>query len=272
MTAAPGVEAIVAGLRRYARAAVGEPGHADACVGRALERTVTSVAGPGDAVRMRHELYRAVYGELRSAGVAPVGDAVDRAVVAAGVRRLDEDAKHALLLHALEGLSLAEVGAIMNLAPDAVERCVEIAYGALRAQAAASVLILADDAAVARVLEATAIATGHPVVGVAATPVEAVAIARRTPPALVLAEVEPVDGAPGAAAVTAVQALTGAPVIFVTDTPDALPTGLGEGPRLVLTKPVDERLLAIGMAQLPTQAPGRPDTTSMPERAAHGAE
>ncbi len=258
MTAVSNVEEIVAGLRRYARAVVGEPGRADAFVGRALERTVDGEGKPTDSAATRRELYRAVYGELRHAGVARGDDAVDRAVVAAGVRRLDENAKHALLLHVLERLSLDDVAAIMSLPPDAVQRCVDIAHAALRAQAPTPVLVVADDANVARSLEAAAAASGHLVVGVATTTVDAVAMAQRTPPALVLAEVEPIEASMGAAAVTAVQALTGAPALFVTDSPDALPPGLGEGSRLVLTKPLDERLLTIGMAQLellPNPAP-----------------
>lgn len=103
---------------------------------------------------------------------------------------------------------------------------------------AGSVLIIEDDVLIAFCLAQVVTAGGRAVIGPATTKPQAVALAERTPPDLILSDVTLERHADGVEAVKDILAQRPAPVIFVTGTPEAVSR---EGPlaeAVVLAKPV----------------------------------
>ena len=90
---------------------------------------------------------------------------------------------------------------------------------------------------------------GHQVVGIAATEKNAVELARKHSPHLVLADIQLKGSDNGIAAVREIMKGLEVPVIFVTGFPERLLTGSGVEPVFVITKPFDPDLLRTAMAQ-----------------------
>nr|MDA8253156.1 response regulator [Rhodospirillales bacterium] len=93
---------------------------------------------------------------------------------------------------------------------------------------------------------------GHRVVGVAATESEAVAMAARNKPGLILADINLGAGGAASAAVARIMQSHQAPVIFVTAYPERLLTGEAVEPAFVITKPFEPVTLAIATYQAVT--------------------
>ena len=89
----------------------------------------------------------------------------------------------------------------------------------LRAAAATDVLIIEDEPIIAMDIEELVMSCGHRVVGVAATEAEAVEIAERCRPGLILADINLGAGGDGTSAVSRIMRNHYAPVIFVTAYP-----------------------------------------------------
>ena len=89
-------------------------------------------------------------------------------------------------------------------------------------------------------------------VGVAATEAEAVEIAARRPPGLILADINLGLGGDGTQAVARIMRRHQAPVIFVTAYPERLLTGEAVEPAFVITKPFEPLTLAIATYQAVT--------------------
>jgi CheY-like chemotaxis protein len=93
---------------------------------------------------------------------------------------------------------------------------------------------------------------GHEVIGIAASEADAVAIAERERPTLVLADVNLGHGGDGATAVERILARHETPVIFVTAYPERLLTGSRLEPAFVITKPFEPTTLAVATYQAVT--------------------
>jgi len=122
----------------------------------------------------------------------------------------------------------------------------------LREAAATDVLIIEDEPIIAMDLEELVAGCGHRVVGVAASEAEAVEIALRTRPGLILADINLGHGGDGASAVATISRQHRAPVIFVTAYPERLLTGEATEPAFVITKPFEPLTLAIATYQAVT--------------------
>lgn len=236
------IAAVVGGLRRYARAALGDAERADACVTAALERAPQALR----AVEPLAPLYHAVYRELRgtpSSG-APAAGLVER------LRRLDDDARHALLLCRLEGLDAATVAEVMEVGEAEVAARLQAARDGLREPSHAAVLIIEDDLAVAGRISKVVAGLGHDVTAVAHTADEAVVAARDRRPDVVLADLELGGEHDGMAAIDAVRAEDASlPAIFVTGFPERLGGDGARAPDCLVRKPIDDRLLASAFAR-----------------------
>ncbi len=90
---------------------------------------------------------------------------------------------------------------------------------------------------------------GHTVTGVAARASEAIAMAKATPPGLVLADIQLKDGSTGIAAVHEILKSIDVPVVFVTAFPERLLTGEALEPAFVVTKPFDDTTLKVAISQ-----------------------
>jgi CheY-like chemotaxis protein len=90
---------------------------------------------------------------------------------------------------------------------------------------------------------------GHTVVGIASRQAEAVALAQKHRPGLVLADVQLQDGDSGIVTVQEILRAMDAPVIFVTGFPERLLTGDRVEPAFIITKPFDPETLKVAIGQ-----------------------
>ncbi len=228
--------------RRYARALTGSQPAGDALVGDCLRALLTPGCETPDALSdARHLLYWGVTSRFDQ-GEQP----------AEPEDGLSAQHRQLLLLTSLEDVSAEQAAPILGLTPEAALERVADARERLRASAATDVLIIEDEPIIAMDLEELVQSCGHRVVGVAATEKEAIAIAERTRPGLILADINLGLGGDGTNAVSAILASHYAPVIFVTAYPERLLTGDAVEPAFVITKPFEPLTLAIATYQAVT--------------------
>jgi CheY-like chemotaxis protein len=225
--------------RRYARALTGSQPRGDALVADSLRAMLASAPPDSDA---RHALYHDITRSF--AGIASkIGG--PEATLTAQQRQL-------LLLTSLEEVRLDDAAAIVGLPPEEANTVLTHARSRLREAAATDVLIIEDEPIIAMDIEELVASCGHRVVGVAATEADAVAIAQRCRPGLILADINLGAGGDGTSAVSRIMRSYYAPVIFVTAYPERLLTGEALEPAFVITKPFEPLTLAIATYQAVT--------------------
>jgi len=227
--------------RRYARALTGSQPTGDALVADCLR---DMLANPGDApdgiTDARHLLYWGVTRLFDAKGAAEDVDG------------LSAKQRQLLLLTSLEDVSAEDTAPILGMASHlAMDRLAD-ARDRLRASAATDVLIIEDEPIIAMDLEELVQGCGHRVVGVATTEDEAIEIAKRTRPGLILADINLGLGGDDTNAVSKILQIHYAPVIFVTAYPERLLTGDAIEPAFVITKPFEPLTLAIATYQAVT--------------------
>lgn len=118
-----------------------------------------------------------------------------------------------------------------------------------RRRRALDVLVIEDESIIAKDIELIVSDLGHRVIGPARTHEEALSLALKARPAVVVADVKLADGSSGIVAVDEMLKTIDAAVIFVTAVPQWLQTGDLE-PVLVIPKPysVDEMKAAVVQA------------------------
>lgn len=154
-----------------------------------------------------------------------------------------------LLLTALEGFTIEDAASVLNVSRDDAEAALSEARNELRRVASVRVLVIEDEAVIALDVAKIVQNAGHQVVGIAATEKNAVDLARKHSPHLVLADIQLKGSDNGIAAVREIMKGLEVPVIFVTGFPERLLTGSGVEPVFVITKPFDPDLLRTAMAQ-----------------------
>jgi CheY-like chemotaxis protein len=98
-------------------------------------------------------------------------------------------------------------------------------------------------------LEEVVKSLGHRVIGVARTHTEAVTLARRKRPGLILADIQLADGTSGLDAVNEMLQSFEAPVIFVTAYPERFLTGVRPEPAFLVTKPFQPAMVSAIVSQ-----------------------
>ena len=224
--------------RRYARALTGNQHRGDALVAESLKEILES-ATPG--LEARHLLYQNVTRRF---------DAVPPPQHLAG--QLNQRQRQLLLLTSLEEMSIAEAAPIVATTIEEAEAQLTHAREHLRAAAATDVLIIEDEPIIAMDIEELVTSCGHRVIGVAGSEAEAVELAERHRPGLILADINLGLGGDGAQAVARIMRHHYAPVIFVTAYPERLLTGDTIEPAFVITKPFEPMTLAIATYQAVT--------------------
>jgi CheY-like chemotaxis protein len=225
--------------RRYARALTGNQSRGDSLVTESLKELLEASA-PSDP-DLRVELYRAITRrfDARVAGFPLVSG-------------LTRQQRELLLLTSLEELSTDAAAAVVELDAAVAAALLHDARERLRASAATSVLIIEDEPIIAMDIEELVANCGHRVIGVAATEQDAVDIAAREKPGLILADINLGVGGDGSTAVSRILAGHHVPVIFVTAYPERLLTGEALEPAFVITKPFEPLTLAIATYQAVT--------------------
>lgn len=117
-----------------------------------------------------------------------------------------------------------------------------------RQRRALDVLIVEDESIIAKDLEFIVADQGHRVVGAACTHDEAVSLAFKARPSVIIADVRLADGSSGVAAVDEMLKNVDAAVIFVTAVPQWLRTGEVE-PFFVIPKPYTVEAIRAAVAQ-----------------------
>ncbi len=224
--------------RRYARALSGSQARGDALVADSLKEILASDKLPPDT---RGTLYACVskrFERMTSPRPAAGG--------------LTGKQRQLLLLTSLEEMSIEQAAPIVALDAQDARAALTDAREQLRAAAATDVLIIEDEPIIAMDIEELVQSCGHRVVGTATTERDAVEIAGRTRPGLILADINLGIGGDGANAVASIQQIHPVPVIFVTAYPERLLTGEEVEPAFVITKPFEPMTLAVATFQAVT--------------------
>ena len=225
--------------RRYARALTGSQRRGDDLVAASLKSILADEALGGST--MRETVYRVVtagFDAMFASQSPPSG--------------LSHKQRQLLLLTALEEMTCDDAARAVNLPAAEAKSLLDDARHKLHAAAAADVLIIEDEPIIAMDIEELVLGCGHRVVGVAATEADAVALASKLRPGLILADINLGLGGDGASAVSRILARYQSPVIFVTAYPERLLTGEALEPAFVITKPFEPLTLAIATYQAVT--------------------
>lgn len=239
-------------LRRFARAMTGAQERGDAYVVAMLETLV------GDQRQFRRDLdprvavYRIFVQVWNAMPLNRERDPVELGPGAAADRRIETLTplpRQAFLLTALEEFPLPQVADILGVSMDEAGRLIDAAGREIAEQISARVLIIEDEPLIALDLESLVTDIGHSVVGVARTRSEAVTLAARTEPQLVLADIQLADGSSGIDAVNDILRKQNVPVIFVTAYPERLLTGERAEPTFLVTKPFKPEMVKAIISQ-----------------------
>lgn len=240
-------------LRRYARALTGSQLRGDRYVVLCLEAMLADAENGASPPKTRVELYRRFHEAwrrmgpargARSPGTGHAGRGAD-----AYLQGLPELKRQALLLTAIDGFSNGETARILDMMEPDVEELLTLAYDDLRRQTATTALVIEDEPIIAVDIVGIVQEMGHEVVGTATTRSEAVALAKRTRPGIVMADIELGDGSSGIDAVADILESTDVPVIFVTAYPERLLSGQGREPAFLVTKPFEPETLRVTIYQ-----------------------
>lgn len=220
--------------RRYARALTGAQDSGDALVAGVLRDAIPD---------MPPQL--ALYAAITRIAPAPR----DSSVMSARQRQL-------LLLTALEDLRLPDAATVVGISAEEAGAEIAAAHAALRAATVTDVIVIEDEPVIAMDIRRLVEACGHRVVAVLANEADAVAMATRHSPGLILADINLGRGGDGIAAVARIQQSMTVPVIFVTAYPERLLTAERVEPAFVISKPFHPVALAVATFQAITA--GRP--------------
>jgi CheY-like chemotaxis protein len=232
-------------LRRYARALTGSQESGDRHIRVCLEVLLKEphrVSLDGDIRRQLYGLFHEIWTPYPSSeGVTSIMGLASGAQrsVEAKLETLAPRERQMLLLTSLEGFSIKDAAAILKLPLAEASDLLARAWERVNSQLATSVLVIEDEPIIALDIAGIVRDLGHAVVGIAASQVEAVAMARAKRPGLVLADIHLGEGGSGLSAVNEILKAIDVPVIFVTAYPERLLTGERPEPTYLVTKPFE---------------------------------
>ncbi len=225
-------------LRRYARALTGSQASGDAYVAATLESLISSPkileSGPNQRVAL-YRLFTKIWNSVALNGRIDPDEpslAPDQHLT-----QITPRPRQAFLLVALEGFPEEDAAQILECDLPTLRGLVEESGRELAAEIATDVLIIEDETFIAMDIEALVESLGHKVIGVARTHSEAVALARRKRPGLILADIQLADGSSGLDAVNELLSSFEVPVIFITAYPERFLTGQRPEPAFLIAKP-----------------------------------
>jgi DNA-directed RNA polymerase specialized sigma24 family protein/CheY-like chemotaxis protein len=225
-------------LRRYARALTGSQASGDAYVAATLESLIASPKLLESEANPRVALYRLFTKIWNSIKVNGAAEGVEpNSPPQQHLTQITPRPRQAFLLVALEGFSEEDAARILDCDLPTLRSLVEESGRELAAEIATDVLIIEDETFIAMDIEALVESLGHRVIGVARTHAEAIALARKTPPGLILADIQLADGSSGLDAVNELLNSFEVPVIFITAYPERFLTGQRPEPAFLIAKP-----------------------------------
>ncbi len=155
-----------------------------------------------------------------------------------GLQTLTPRPRQAFLLLSLEDFDVEAIAEVLEIDVGEVAALIAAADDEIANQIdPADILIIEDEPLVALQLQAIVSELGHRVIGVARTHKEALALAKRHEPQLILSDIRLADGTSGVEAVNEMLSGFEAPVIFITGHPEMLLTGTKPEPTFLIAKP-----------------------------------
>ena len=227
-------------LRRYSRALAGDQQSGDAYVAALLETIIADPSLVQDATDVRVALYRdycrlwqSVPLNMRSSQASEAWESSAQKHLSA----ISPKARQAFLLNALEGFKAADIALILICDAFTVGQLLAEASATISDQVATDVMIIEDEPIIAMDIEDIVNSLGHNVTGIARTESQALELAKKQRPGLILADIQLADGSSGMDAVAKILLQIDVPVIFITAFPERLLTGERPEPTFLITKP-----------------------------------
>ena len=249
LTAAIGVN--IPYLRRYGRALTGSQTSGDRFATATLEALLEDLSAMEVSDDPKVALFHAFHLVWASAGT-PLGepDSAMSARAQIHMARLTPHSREALLLNVIEGFSHDQIGTIMQLDSDEAAWLIGVATAEMGNSVGRKVMVIEDEAIIALDIVDIVQGIGHTVTGTARTRTEAVALAMRKKPDLILADILLADNSSGIDAVNDILAkFCDIPVIFFTAFPERLLTGERPEPAFLITKPFSEDQVRSAVSQ-----------------------
>ncbi|HIC66208.1 MAG TPA: response regulator, partial [Paracoccus sp.] len=175
-------------LRRYARALTGSQTAGDNYAAATLEAILTDRSVLQDEDDTRLGLFRTFHAIWQSSG-QPVAeaDSVRERRAQDHLRRLTPNSREALLLRTIEELRYDQIARVMQVDQREAEELVQIALNEMGQAISGKVMVIEDEMIIAMDLKGIVQAMGHEVTGVARTHTQAVDLAGKARPDLILA-------------------------------------------------------------------------------------
>jgi DNA-directed RNA polymerase specialized sigma24 family protein/CheY-like chemotaxis protein len=237
-------------LRRYARALTGNQAAGDAYVAATLESIIADREAQEANLVSRPALYQYFTRVWNSVSLNRTTEPGAKGSPAE--RRLSNITplpRQAFLLLSVEGFTESEAALILEIPVAQLRTLIEESGRELAADIATDVLIIEDEAFIAFDLEGLVEGLGHRVIGIARTREEALAIAGKKRPGMILADIQLADGSSGLDAVNDMLESFEAPVIFITAYPERFLTGERPEPAFLIAKPYQPTTVSAILSQ-----------------------
>ncbi|WP_298493697.1 response regulator [uncultured Maritimibacter sp.] len=238
-------------LRRYARALTGSQTTGDTYAAATLEALLEDRSVFDMGLDHKVALFRA-FNQIWVSSGSPI--ATEESGIHARAQRhlakLTSNTREALLLHTVEEFTVAEIAQIMQVDESEVNELIRIARREMEDSVKGRILIIEDEAIIAMDLQDIVADMGHAITGVARTERNAIDLAGKEKPDMILSDIQLADGSSGIDAVNAILKSAGdVPVIFITAFPERLLTGERPEPAFVITKPYSEDQVRSAVSQ-----------------------
>jgi len=237
-------------LRRYSRALTGNQASGDTYVAAMLEALLQDPSMLDESKGPRAGLFRLFTKIWNSVSINDDVDVVP--LNARPEQRLSNITplpRQVFLLLSLEGFSEEEVAFILDCDVKDVRSYSEGAGRELAAEIATDVLIIEDETFIAMDLESLVKNLGHNVIGVARTHADAIDLAKKKAPGLILADIQLADGSSGLDAVNEMLRTFEVPVVFITAYPERFLTGERPEPAFLISKPFQPAMVSAVASQ-----------------------
>ena len=237
-------------LRRYSRALTGSQSSGDTYVAAMLEALLQDPSMLDESKGPRAGLFRLFTKIWNSVSINDDVDVVP--LNARPEQRLSNITplpRQVFLLLSLEGFSEEEVAFILDCDVKDVRNYSEGAGRELAAEIATDVLIIEDETFIAMDLESLVKNLGHNVIGVARTHADAIDLAKKKAPGLILADIQLADGSSGLDAVNEMLRTFEVPVVFITAYPERFLTGERPEPAFLISKPFQPAMVSAVASQ-----------------------
>ena len=232
-------------LRRYARALTGSQSSGDAYVSATLEALIEDPLILEESGGPKVSIYRLFTRIWNSVGINAETAQLDPNMPAdQRLASLTPKPRQAFLLVALEGFAEDDAAKVLGVDVTTLRGLVEESGRELAAEIATDVMIIEDETFIAMDLETLVEGLGHNVLGVARTHAEALALARKKTPGLILADIQLADGSSGLDAVNELLRSFEVPVIFITAYPERFLTGERPEPAFLIAKPFQPAMVS----------------------------